>query len=149
MNLTEEQEKSIRIIESIGTITLKKGDQIRLLKSKEEFIIDKVWERNIVDMTAVKPHQYLPNYREQFLSIQLINFEIVPKIEKIDCKLSDELNAHLEMFEFHPNEFVKATEKLGVPIELNEMILSKGVVDFREKDLNKEAKRLGYQGELD
>lgn len=67
MNSTEEQEKSISIIETIETIILK----------KEEFITDKTWERDIVDMTTVRPHNLTPNYHEVFHSIQLVNFEIV------------------------------------------------------------------------
>lgn len=58
------------------TVILKRGDVIQLLKSKELFTVDKVFEGNIVDMTAVVPKMNL-TYKEQLFSIKLVNFEIV------------------------------------------------------------------------
>ena len=60
------------------TVILKRGDVIQLLKSKELFTINKVYEGNIVDMTAVVPKMN-STYKEQFFSIKLVNFNIINK----------------------------------------------------------------------
>ena len=46
--------------------------------SDECFVIDKIFPGNIVDMTATKSRiEWMPDLREKFYSIPLVNFEIV------------------------------------------------------------------------
>jgi len=60
-------------------MSLLPGDIIELNISKETFKIDKVFENDIVDMTAIK--KFKPeiglNFHEQFFSIQLVDFNII------------------------------------------------------------------------
>ena len=48
-------------------------------ESDEEcFVIDKIFPGNIVDMTSTKSRiKWMPDLREKFYSIPLVNFEIV------------------------------------------------------------------------
>lgn len=83
-NVVEKQAVEEREIEKInyviGSFTdLKEGMTIMLLRSRETFTIDKVFDDGYVDMTATK--QYNPQigltFHEKFYSIKLVNFGII------------------------------------------------------------------------
>jgi hypothetical protein len=57
---------------------LEVGMTIKFKSSDECFVIDKIFPGNIVDMTATKSRiGWMPDFREKFYSIPLVNFEIV------------------------------------------------------------------------
>jgi len=57
---------------------LEVGMTIKFKNSDECFVIDKIFPGNIVDMTATKSRiQWMPDFKEKFYSIPLVNFEIV------------------------------------------------------------------------
>ena len=66
-------------LQKLHTKELEVGMKIRLLKSGESFKIDKVFQGNIVDMTALEPRypDIMPDFFDKLFSIQLVNFEIL------------------------------------------------------------------------